>query len=518
LNKLIEENITQSLYSQKTFKHSIFIYQLLMSADKRQFSDFTKFPGVIDKTTGSYVFPPLFHTDGGGKTRIWAMNIRLIKGDDIKSTKSIQKQHKHDWDLLLDDTVPVKASYLDGTDIPDGTIAQVWAETGVVGGKIARHAPTYPNAKNVGRSNARNRFEQGMILARSQYLKKYENGLRPEKEFKKSSSKGSKSSSKNTKYFPMLVRKFDDEKKHLTYPLYVQPKLDGARMIVFLNKSPKKKPTFKNVVLYTRQKKDYIGFDKIRGELLPALIDMWDFESNQSIYIDGELYKHGFNLQTISGAVRNPKRDEMPEYKGIKYHIFDIFYPSNLGLEFKDRIDYLDDVFSALGSGKTTSDCVERVNTIKVKSDIEQEKLYKQFLKKKYEGVILRNASSLYLTHPTKNSMAIRSKFVLKRKMTYSDEFEVVDFEQGTKGRDKGAIMWVCKTNQATNGTNKLFSVTPKNTTYEERYKAFKEANANNKKGFNTKFKGRMMTVEYEDMSKDNVPLRAKAVGFREHI
>ena len=102
--------------------------------------------------------------------------------------------------------------------------------------------------------------------------------------------------------------------------------------------------------------------------------------------------------------------------------------------------------------------------------------------------------------------------------MTYSDEFEVVDFEQGTKGRDKGAIMWVCKTNQATNGTNKLFSVTPKNTTYEERYKAFKEANANNKKGFNTKFKGRMMTVEYEDLSKDNVPLRAKAVGFREHI
>jgi hypothetical protein len=480
-----------------------------MSADKRQFSDFTKFPGFIDKTTGSYVFPPLFHTDSNGKTRIWSIIIRLIKG--------VEKKYSHDWDLLLDDTVPIKPSYVDGTDIPDGTIAQVWVETGVVSGKISRHSPTYPKVKNAGKKNERNQFEQGLVLARSQYLKRCENGLRPENEFKQMNSKKAKKAlvgGKNIKYFPMLVRKFDNEKKHLTYPLYVQPKLDGARMVAFLNKSPNCDPTINNVVLYTRQKKEYVGFDKIREELLQALIDMWDFSSNQSIYVDGELYKHGLNLQTISGAVRNPKRDEMPQYKGIKFHVFDIFYPSNLDIEFNTRVEYIDDLFSAMGSSKKGPECIEKVKTIYVKSDSDQEKLYKQFLNKKYEGIILRNATSLYLAHPTKNSMKIRSKFVLKRKMTYSDEFEVVDFEEGTKGRDKGAIMWVCKTHD----TNKLFSVTPKNTTYEERYKVFKEANANNKNGFDIKFKGRMMTVEYEDLSKDKIPLRAKAVGFREHI
>jgi hypothetical protein len=477
-----------------------------MLGDKRQFSDFSKFCGAIDKTTGAYRFPSLFHIDSRNNRRIWSINIRLIKG--------IGKNYKHDWDLLLDDTVPIKQSYLSNTEIPDGTIAQLWTETGVVGGKIARHAPTYPIAKNIGKSNARNQFEQALVLARSQYLKKYENGLMPEKEFKRKVLGSVRSSIRNTKYFPMLVRNFDNEKKHLHYPLYIQPKLDGARMVAFLNKSPKNNPTFKNVILYTRQKKDYVGFDKIRKELLSAFIDMWDFETNQSIYIDGELYKHGLNLQTISGAVRNPKRAEMPKYHGIKYHIFDIFYPSNLTIEFEDRLDYLDDVFSTLASGNTESTCVERVKTIRVDSDKDQERLYKQFVKKKYEGIILRNADSLYLTHPTKNSTAIRSKFVLKRKMTYSDEFEVVGFEEGSKGRDKGAIMWICKTHN----TEKLFKVTPKNTTYDERYITFKDASADNNNGFKTKFKGRMMTVEYEDLSRDNVPLRAKAVGFREHV
>ena len=471
-----------------------------MASDKRQFSDFTKFPGSIDVTTGHYIFPSLYHTDSNDNTRIWTIQIRLIKGN--------KNHYTIDWDLLLDNTIPIKESYTTGHEIPNGTISQIWVETGIIGGKIVRHPPTYPSIKNIGKLNERNSFEQGLVLARSQYLKRYENGLRPKSEFKKIGLINK--SLKNTKYFPMLVRKYDDEKENLIYPLYIQPKLDGARMIAFLDTDPRKNPTYKNVILYTRQKKDYVGFDNIRSELLPALINMWDFQYNQSIYIDGELYKHGMNLQTISGAVRNPKRNDIPEYAGIKYHVFDIFYPSTQGLmlKFKERVEYINDVFDSLDS----NNYIKMVKTIKVKTEKDQDVLYQNFLKKKYEGIIIRNSDSLYLTHPTKNSMSIRSKFVLKRKMTYSDEFEVVGFEEGIKGRDIGAILWICKTPV----TNKLFSVTPKNITYDERYKLFKEAST--EKIFDEKFKGRMMTVEYEDLSKDQIPLRAKAIGFREHI
>lgn len=476
-----------------------------METDKRNFANFSdkkSFPGSINTTTGEYHFPALYHIDSNNNIRIWEIKVRLVKGNP--------KKYGIDWNVLTDDTVPVKQSYLEGDEIPDGTSAQVWVTTGVIGGKISRHSPTYPKVMNEGKSNERNVFEQGLVEARSLYLKKVENGLKTEKDFNKTKSTN-KSQKKNIKYFPMLVRNYDDEKKHLVYPLYIQPKLDGARCIAYLDKSPKKNPTIKNIIMYSRQKKDYTGFDDMKEELLPALVDMWDFTKNESAYIDGELYKHGLSLQTISGAVRNPKRAELPEYEGIKFWVFDIFYPSRSNLKFLQRIKCLEDFFDSLGNKPKY---IVEVPTHIITSDVNQEKLYKHYLKKKYEGIILRNATSVYLTHPTKNSMTIRSKFVLKRKMTYSDEFEVVDFDQGKKGRDKGAIMWILKTHK----TNKKFNATPKNTTYEERYKLYKEAISDNKKGFNDKYKGRMMTIEYEDLSKDEIPLRAKSIGFREHI
>ena len=103
---------------------------------------------------------------------------------------------------------------------------------------------------------------------------------------------------------------------------------------------------------------------------------------------------------------------------------------------------------------------------------------------------------------------------MLKRKARFTDEFELVDFTQGTKGKDIGAVIWILKTHD----TNKTFNATPKDITYEERYKLYKKSVLNNKKGFNNNYKGRMMTVEYEDLSKDKVPLRAKSICFREHL
>jgi ATP-dependent DNA ligase len=468
-----------------------------MELEKRNFSDFKKFPGKIT-SCGLYQFPSLYHIDFNNNTRIWTIFIRLVKGNP--------KKYKTDWSLLLDNIIIIKKEYLADMPIPEETLTQVYAETGVISGKITRHSPTYTKMKNKGKKNERNSFKQGLILARSLYLKKIDNGF----QIKSAFNNKIKKTLSNSRYFPMLVRKYDNEKKNLIYPLFVQPKLDGARCVAYLNINPKKNPTINNVILYTRQKKEYFGFNLIKKELLSLLIDMWDYEYNESIYIDGELYKHGLSLQDISGAVRNPNRKNIKKYSGIQYHIFDIFYPKRPNMIFGDRLIYINDLFNM----SDKFNCLIQVPTILINTEKEQNSLYKKYLKEKYEGIILRNISSVYLTHPTKNSMTIRSKYVLKRKMTYSDEFEVVGYTQGKKGRDKGAIIWICKTHT----TNKQFNTTPKNTTYEERYKLFKLANSNNGSQFKKLYKGRMMTVEYEDLSKEKVPLRAKSIGFREHI
>ncbi len=467
-----------------------------MSSDKRQFSNFTKFQGNILNESGEYAFPVLYHKDSNDNMRMWKINIRLIKGN-INKTPT----YKIDWDVMKDNTIPIIPSYLNNIDIPANSIAQMWVETGVINGKISRHIPTYPKPKNIGKKNERNSLEQALVLSRSQFLKKINMGLTttPNKNVKINAS---------TMYFPMLVHKYENEKKRLNYPLYVQPKLDGARVIAFLTKKPQSNPTYKDVKLYTRQKKEYIGFDSIRKDLLEPLCDLWNIRDNESIYVDGEFYKHGMNLQIISGAVRNPKRKCIKKYKGIKFHVFDAFYPSNNDDTFQDRINILNDLFELIDSSE-----IVLVKTMLVKNEKDQELLYNKYLKKEYEGTILRNVDSLYLTSPTNNSSKIRSKFVLKRKPKFRDEFEIVGFNQGTKGRDIGAIIWQCKLHDS----DKTFTATP-NIPYDERYKLFKLLKKNKQSIFISKYKNRMMTIEYEDLSTDGTPLRAKSVGFREHI
>ena len=54
------------------------------------------------------------------------------------------------------------------------------------------------------------------------------------------------------------------------------------------------------------------------------------------------------------------------------------------------------------------------------------------------------------------------------------------------------------------------FKVTPKGS-INERQELYNDA----LKNFKTKYFGRMLTVEYEEVSESNVPLRAFSVGFR---
>jgi len=297
-------------------------------------------------------------------------------------------------------------------------------------------------------------------------------------------------------YFPMLLRKYDKEGKHIKFPAYVQPKLDGTRVVGYLIHNDN--PTYEDIRLYTRTKKIYTGFHHIKKKLLPALIEMWDGES---FYVDGEFYKHGMSLQKISGKVRNEEDTEEVTSDGVQLHLFDGFYPSKPSRKFKKRQEDLDELFSHI-----TSKWVRRVKTMIVKDEEELMEKYEYFVSKKYEGAVVKNIDGKYLSHPTRSSTVLRSRTALKLKKRYSMEIPVHDFTEGTKGKDVGAILWIFKIK------DKILTLQPKNITYEERYKLFKDA----KKNFKTKYKGRMMTVEYEDLSKDGIPLRAKAAGFRD--
>ncbi len=464
-----------------------------MSSSKRDFTDFHAFPGEIDSGSGNYAFPLLWHKDDANRWRQWHIFVRLIKYPDNEITSI-------DWDLLEENQVEIDESYFEmGEKIDDDTVAEAWVETGIENGKIMRTAPSYfSKPVNEGKSNERNVFQQALIWARSQWLKKQNSGCTT----KKTSSKKNKSA--NVMYFPMLAKTYKDGKKHLEYPLYIQPKLDGVRCLIFL----KEKNGGENAVIaYTRTKKLFPSIDYIKKILYPYLNDLYDTENNQSIYLDGELYKHGKKLQDISGDSRNEKADVSTNNKSRnEYHIYDCFYPKELDTTFEDRNAQLEELFS--GISDNAKKVIKEVPAELVESFEDAEKKYIKYVRMGYEGAMLRNKDGYYLANSEKTGSFMRSKDLVKMKPKFTDEYKVIDFTDGKRGKDKGAIIWICQTKEG-----HTFNVTPKDMTYEERYTLFNDC----KKNFNKKYKNKNMTVEYEDLSKSGVPQRAKAVVFRDY-
>jgi ATP-dependent DNA ligase len=457
-----------------------------MSSDKRKFDNFKEFPGKINNDTDNYEFPKLFTEDKSGNKREWSIYVRLIKQDSKKSYKMVN------WNLTEENQIVIKPEYLkDDVNIPKGIISEVWTESGIVGGEITRSAPTYPIEKNIGRANYRDYFKQALIYARGKYLKKVDEGGKKLDSIKTT----------ETKYFPMLAKRYDEYiKRHsIKWPVYVQPKLDGIRCLAYLKTN--KNPTYNDVILYTRKKKDYPNNefnDAIRQELLPVLVKLYD----KSIYLDGELYNHNVKLQNINHYVRTEDLQENIETsKKIQYWIYDAFNPSTAKeTTFAERFKLLNEIKKLV----TKSKIIKITETLEIKNQEQLDKQYNKYIKDDYEGMMIRAKDGVYATS-AKGTNGLRSSDLLKRKEIFTDEFEVVGWTDGISGKEIGAIIWICQTK---NG--KKFNVTP-NLDYKERYKIYNEC----KKNFENKYANRQLTIEYRGLSEDNIPQHAKGINFR---
>jgi DNA ligase 1 len=461
-----------------------------MTSEKRSFVDFDDFPGSINKDTGYYEFPKLFTQDKFGNKREWAIYVRLIKKASKKSFKKVN------WNTTAENQVEIKPEYLGDKNIPDGTISEVWTETGIVGGEITRSAPTYPIEKNLNKKNYRDHFKQALITARGKYEKKKDEGGLPA---------GAKVVNEiGAKYYPMLAKRYDEyiKKNKLNWPVYVQPKLDGMRCISYLKNN--NNPTYKDVIIYTRRKKDYPSNavnDAIRQELLPILQQLYgEYKDNESIYLDGELYNHNVKLQKINHLARAEHLEDTDDK--IEYWIYDAFYPSVVKtLTFERREVILSNIQKLVDK----SNILHYTETVIIKNEQDLDKKYNEYIKNGYEGMMIRNKEGIYSTS-AKGSSGLRSINLLKRKEVFSDEFEIVGWTQGSAGKEIGAIIWICQTKEG-----KQFNVTP-NMDYEERYKIYNEC----KKDFNNIYANRYLTIEYRGLSEDKIPQHAKGISFRD--
>ena len=458
-----------------------------MTSDKRDMADFTAFPGGIDDKSHTYIFHKLTKKDSKGKVRYWQAFIRLVRDG--------ARQTANDWDLSLEKVFPLKDKYFYTNDhycaLPKGCVAEMWAEHGMIDGKRVRNVPSYyDGVKNEGKANERHALHSAMIDARSQYLKKEKAGSRAAAETSDDTAAVSQ------RYYPMLAEKYDDHKDKITWPAFVQPKLDGLRCLAYYDAERPVGST--EVDMYSRSLHDFNGKEHIRAILRRVL----KLKAFAGVYTDGEFYRHGKHLQDISGISRRDNNDAE-----LQYHIYDCFKPSDLSLPYVERRKILDNFFAKLTDDEKKIIC--EVPTFVVHAHEEIKSIFDRLVVDKYEGCIIRGPNSPYLTNNTGTSDALRSKFLLKYKDKNTAEFKVVDFTQGAKGKAVGRIIWICSTEQG-----ERFNVTMKDMDDAQQKALYSECLVPGV--FAAKYKGRDLTVLFDKLSKAGVPQRAKGVIFRE--
>lgn len=399
----------------------------------------------------SITLGPIYNNQNG-KVREWSITIELFDQKD--------KQ------------IPISEN---AQEVKEGWYSSFWTRSGYTGMKMTDSARTVVSVgKNIGKKNETNVLTQALNQCRSKYTAKINSGYTETRESTLQQSDVAPMP------FPMAVKSWKDHKSKLEYPLFIQPKLDGIRMVA----------SYKNgeVQMFTRRLHKISGFEGIAQELKK----LFQSSGATDLIIDGELYAHGMNLQHISGIVRNEAIDETEKQK-LKYYVFDCFDTTKPTEGFETRVQRLEHFTKS-----AKSKMIVLNDTLYVETDKKAEQYYKRFVADGYEGVIYKSKDRPYEFDYNKEK---RSSWYLKRKKQDDNEYPIVGFTQG-KGKDLGCVVFELRTEQG-----RVFNCVP-NGTYDYR----KQLYATAVQSFDSSFKDKLAKVVYDDLSKDGVPLRGRIV------
>jgi DNA ligase-1 len=279
----------------------------------------------------------------------------------------------------------------------------------------------------------------------------------------------------------MLAHTFDpmsgqkrSKKNGIVFPCYVQPKLDGLRCICVMDANGK-------IWLQSRTGSYFENLGHLYAELTEI------FQKYPGIVLDGELYTTDMPFEELAGLIKKKKLDSEGNDKArlakVKYHLYDCILPSyksHNSFEFRWR-----ELRSLVSPDYTELKFVEteRCNDLETFRDF-----FAAFVQEGFEGIMLRNQGGQYREN-------YRSHDLQKYKEFVENEYEITGFTEGD-GRDKGAIIWMCKIPVS----NTIFNVRPKGT-MEYRRALYTDASQHP-----AKYIGKMLTVIYQELSEHGVP------------
>lgn len=248
------------------------------------------------------------------------------------------------------------------------------------------------------------------------------------------------------------------------YGAYVQRKYDGHRCLI-----TKQGDT---VFAYTRKGKPITTINHVLEDVQRWLPD--------GHTIDGELYTHGTSLQDLSSAIKR-QQDSSNQL------IF-VWYDVMLDQGYDYRWNWMEDHFEQVEAPSIVLAPTYRVSSVQEAYDH-----FRQFRTQGYEGAMLRLPRTPYQPN-------VRSSSLLKLKEWQDEEVTVV----GVKESKDGWAILVCKRD-----TGQVFDTSAPGTLDEK---------AEVLLNFESKYKGRRLTVEYANLTADGLPFHCTALRWHEEL
>jgi len=341
----------------------------------------------------------------------------------------------------------------------------IQSEHGYQSGKKQNHRRYITEGKNIGRSNETTPYEQACLEATSTYKGQKDSGYVENVDEIPAVDAGL--------FLPMLAHRYDKQKAKIKFPCHVQPKLDGVRMLA------RKKNGI--VAMWSRMGKPISIPNIIHGQLDKML--------PEGECVDGELYVHDWTFQRIVSAVKKKTSDT----DLLEYHIYD---SPHLTKTFEERFPNVvwDKAFQEIWDQSHQNPKIKLVSTSMAIDAESFDKLEQEFITNGYEGMMARNAGSLY-RHKH------RSYDLQKVKRFIDSEYKIIGGKDGV-GKEKGLIVWRCVTPAGLE-----FSVRPTGVA-EERARLFKSRED---------YFGKMLTVQYQELTDDGVPRFPVGVTIRDY-
>ena len=363
-------------------------------------------------------FPTLYGLDSKGRIKVWS----ILVHDEIEEA---------------------------------GLPAKIVTRYGLEDGKQQEAHDWVREGKNLGKANETTPYEQAVSEAQSKWNKQLDKGYREDKAELAAVAEAPKA---------MLAHPYAKRAKAITWPAYVQPKLDGIRLIAIVGEH--------DVEYVSRNGKPITTTSHFTSTIL-SLFDA-------GTVLDGECFNPAMTLQDIvSGAKKQSHLSTL-----LQYWVYDIVshrdFVSRLG-SWSDRLT------QAVGP-------LVPVPTEMALSEEAMLEMHQQHLLDGYEGSIVRNVNGEY-------KRGKRSADLQKVKHFEDDEFAICGFRDG-RGKFEGAVIWQCET-----GFGETFEVTPRGT-MEQRQEWFRNGEA---------FLGKQLTVRYANLTPDGIPFHPVGIAVRDY-